>query len=1560
MKLSLTKARPGPKGLRTGRIETDISRQKGGNKDAQTVGKSPKVLHDRGDTKATKSKGHGDKNKINKTNLEGFRPDTAAYPRLPKGTKRKAETDTRPQQDQCWHCPLCQLNITIPAGPNARKRLLKFKCNHLQTRHTCEERRSIRIRARLGNVMQVYEASVHIPLEERSWTCKVCSAGLPHISIKANLERSKMEHFKAQHPDLDPKSAQSFTSKTGIIRTLREAQENNYKRLAKVAEAKGHVPVSCWISPKPGAPDAHKIVLPLCSRCLITGTQLKFKRAPCGTTEVAPSKTITILRKMIFDDPSNALAIQTCLAFDGETWGKTNIIPKSHLAVDRIAGYRSVSSDNHVLPGYEQLGFPRGEQKLADLRHGGHNAERIGEASHPGPANIINQISVYCCNVQSATGAWALLEHGSCKTDELRIWCLQETRMKDYEAQAFHRAAQRRGYKVYQLAGNTTLDRWGQPRAAGGVAMLIDNRLSCCNPLYKLGSCSQTLGIWVEDWFVCTFYAPPDRSNRRDNAQTEVAEQITEILHESQAQRWLFCGDANEIPGDSTIEAALVAQGGTTLQINRGTRWQSDREIDWFNCNDHSLCLQPQCVELHVSDHVPLCLQIPVRDVNLQIQALQMGPNWAKPAGLDQETWREHVEKVWENMSDDVSAFKNSLTRVSADVVDVDADWDRFMVLLDTLMRQSFSDIAANNNHPVIQAEAGKRLKQKQIKGRMPSLKTRQRRRCHPQLAQGDMQVAKLRRKVARLFELQRCLQKSINETEISVRRRFQNTAKDLIKKLRLGSEGWSLRHVWYQLNDARPALAELEKSVRERRLAQWRERIENDIKYASKWLKSRNKPQNVHISVQGAPEPDPNKAVQHLRNFWTGFWKESDDSSPDDTAIIQQLLQDTPLREASTWEPPTAIMVKAQATNSRGSAGADGWTGEELGSLPLGVWELFTVLSASWLRQGSVPTILLQARAVFLPKPNKVAKGLCGLADVRPITVLPAWWRIWLSAWLQTSHMTVWISEVLDESVVYGKQSDAQTSAAGILDAYGRHGYLASLDFTKCFDLLRPSACCALLKQNGFCHLMSDLCSHFWTKHVRWCTWQQVTDHTTLCSGHMAVPQGDPWGPLMIALYLSAGQRYIRQRLPHVVGAASNYMDDRSFTSTTAIGLVETIQGWAEWSAQVGLRESEKGQCTARSLKNKEALQACLHNQSMFVQEATFLGVSTRGAPRRNSDKENARVADACNQYKLLATLRLSAERYAFYSRYFAISKVTYGWLGRSPTQGLCSKLWNALKAGQRVTHMANRWIRAMVHGGLNHLDILAATNLLRVVYGIWNKGLASWNSIAGTPVATLRKWMRDKGWIESGPWNWTHEFRLAVNFHDSTFHIELGKHLLRDGWRLWCWDQVLHTSRHEVQDLHHTQAKDLLSLDWDLIRKVAATNAGCRTVSVGASVSPAWRGELCPFCHNTLGSWQHLAWHCPASPVADLRPHPMPIKAISWRFGWDNDPEILRYLGCVQHALWDALYRTNGAAADDVEVASDGARADDAAADGAASAGAAAGAAAVGAASAGAAAGD
>ena len=67
-------------------------------------------------------------------------------------------------------------------------------------------------------------------------------------------------------------------------------------------------------------------------------------------------------------------------------------------------------------------------------------------------------------------------------------------------------------------------------------------------------------------------------------------------------------------------------------------------------------------------------------------------------------------------------------------------------------------------------------------------------------------------------------------------------------------------------------------------------------------------------------------------------------------------------------------------------------------------------------------------------------------------------------------------------------------------------------------------------------------------------------------------------------------------------------------------------------------------------------------------------------------------------------------------------------------------------------------------------------------------------------------------------------------------------------------CWDKVLHSNRHEAQDLHHTKAEDLLAVDWNLICLISATDAGCRTVAVGARVSPAWRHEKCSWCQNNL----------------------------------------------------------------------------------------------------------
>ena len=1318
----------------------------------------------------------------------------------------------------------------------------------------------------------------------------------------------------AGHPDVDPRSAQARNrGKNTPIRTLEEGQKFGHEKLVKVASKQGHELVEAWVSQGPSSSSTQKKLLSICSKCLLCGVNVAssiFKHT-CVTSVVAPQRTVTRVREAIAADPDNAEAVRQALGLTTEAWHQTKI---PHLT--------GSSYKNGILSGYRAFKYGGEVAQPAEDQadHDPSVAVRIGEAKNPGPKQHVRHVLIRSCNVRSGTGAWSFMEHES-NTKDLLVLCLQETRLNQTESEAFHRAAHRRGFRVFQVAGNTFLDRWSQPRAAGGLAILVDKRLQCSSHVSKVGSSSQVLGLWVEDWFISTFYAPPGRNASQENAQEEAAALMVEILQENcvSDNRWIFCGDANEIPEDSMISNTLAAFAGTTLQTFRGTRWESDREVDWFSTNAPNAVEGPVVMNLHVSDHVPLELKVLVRDKDLTFQCFQSHPNWDRPESFDKETWRQHVEACWDRMHAEVVEFRQMF--LSQEDILVNVEWNGFLLLLDKLMRNAFSTILHSHSSPAVQQAVSGKLAQTKVKGHIPRLVSRQLKRCRPQMAQGDMQLAKLRKRTARLFELKRCLMKrSQDDLSFAAKQRWTSMATSLVHKLHLGSDGWILSQVHALTVTSQSALHDLELEVRQRRLRDWKQHISSDIKHASRWLKSRFKPQNLQVTVNGDKVSNDQTGVQELRKFWTDFWQSMDCDSPTIDSITQNLLLDTPLQQCRTWDPPSAQVLMGQAAKGRGSSGPDGWTGSDLQALPVAVWDLFREISSRWLQVAEVPQALLQAKVVFIPKPDKDKSGGIDVGDCRPITVLSSWWRTWMSAWLQSPEMRSWIPSVLDKSVTYGTQSDAQISAASVLDAYSRQGWLCSLDFTKCFDLLRPAACTEMLIKSGFCPQMSRLCQNFWTNHARWCQWQLCTDRQPLRSGHMAVPQGDPWGPLMAGMYLSAGQRFLQRKLPSVSLVASNYMDDRSFSTTTMQDLLDCIDTWKQWSNLVGLKESTKAQCTAKSKKQKDELQAALPD--LFVNDVVFLGCATRGNRRQNVAKENSRLKAAATTMTLLGVLRLKAECFAAYARCIALGKANYGWLARLPPLAVSNKLWAALKAGQRVTRMANKWTRAMVHGGLCHLDVLTAVNLLRVTYLLWKRGQATWNRFAGSPVAALRKWLKEKGWTESAPWEWSHEFtRLNFAFTDRRFDLDWTKHCVRDGWRLWVWVQFLHSTRHELVDLQHTQASELLNLDWNKIRRMCSTNAGCRTVSLGASVSPAWRQEKCPWCEH-LGDWKHVAWYCSMSPLSSQRP-PCPTKAISWRFGWDNNEDVLFYLGKVQNALWTHLHAAPAAAAADGAVA-------------------------------------
>ena len=170
-----------------------------------------------------------DKKAQNTRALDAFRPDAAPY--LRQGANAKVK-DTRKQGAQLWTCPICNLEINISAGRNARHKLRGAKSNHMCQRHTAQERAQYHATARIGRIAEVYEASTHIPPSERTWTCKLCKAGLADIPKHQRII-SIQAHFAKHHPETTPTEA--HTGCTNV-----QLQRNKQEKLDKLSETSKH------------------------------------------------------------------------------------------------------------------------------------------------------------------------------------------------------------------------------------------------------------------------------------------------------------------------------------------------------------------------------------------------------------------------------------------------------------------------------------------------------------------------------------------------------------------------------------------------------------------------------------------------------------------------------------------------------------------------------------------------------------------------------------------------------------------------------------------------------------------------------------------------------------------------------------------------------------------------------------------------------------------------------------------------------------------------------------------------------------------------------------------------------------------------------------------------------------------------------------------------------------------------------------------------------------------------------------------------------------------------
>ena len=147
-----------------------------------------------------------------------------------------------------------------------------------------------------------------------------------------------------------------------------------------------------------------------------------------------------------------------------------------------------------------------------------------------------------------------------------------------------------------------------------------------------------------------------------------------------------------------------------------------------------------------------------------------------------------------------------------------------------------------------------------------------------------------------------------------------------------------------------------------------------------------------------------------------------------------------------------------------------------------------------------------------------------------------------------------------------------------------------------------------------------------------------------------------------------------------------------------------------------------------------------------------------------------------------------------------------------------------------------------------------------------------------------------------------------------------------LRVGWRDYCWTQFLASGRHEAEDVGTVDIRAMQRCDFKHLGSLMVDH-GCRSVALGATVSPAWfrertevASDRCPWC-PALGTWDHLCWLCPESPLQGVRPA-IPRCPILCRWGWGTeaqanriDPSLLvpgseKYLGKRMGSLaWSGL---------------------------------------------------
>ena len=518
----------------------------------------------------------------------------------------------------------------------------------------------------------------------------------------------------------------------------------------------------------------------------------------------------------------------------------------------------------------------------------------------------------------------------------------------------------------------------------------------------------------------------------------------------------------------------------------------------------------------------------------------------------------------------------------------------------------------------------------------------------------------------------------------------------------------------------------------------------------------------------------------------------------------------------------------------------------------------------------------------------------------------------------------------------------DLYVSLCNILEQFCERGNVLALDFTKAFDALDAEATAALLTKHRWPPQLVHLLRTVWVNQRKFIQYKHHTHDAALQPG--VQPQGDPLGPLIMALWVQCGLRSTASVLREPEGTSANttiYVDDRTLIGDNPGQLQQHREAWAHWSSAVGLLESSgKTEVSGVSEARQKLLRETFPEEQV-KQSVRLLGACTYPVPRTLTECEKQRLDSAKTRLRLLGNVGFNLTRFLQEARTFCVTKASWGWVARSPTLAASKSLWTCLwKAAGRI-HYSNPWIRCLLWGGSRHLDVTWAVKLVGALLKRACCSEAPWSLSRGTPAAALHDWLVQRRWVLVSPWKWRHQLAEETLDLTARWHLRLGpaqvrdavgkaQHAVRQGWRAWCACRWIDEDRHETRGLSFRWVGGIGCglVDWEGCRRWAEECPEAATVVSGATFSPAtWLqvrnapasvDHRCVWGCGQVGTWMHICWQCQHGPSRPRKP----CNPFTARFGWgmlrDRDrrsfhghlAEVRRHLVTCQKAIWQKTH--------------------------------------------------